>query len=269
MSTHFLILLITVTFWGAPVAKAQTDSHNIHISLTDSIPNAFGFNEIEITYGQTTDSFVYKIISMSKNIQVNINDSIWKVIPLSQMGNSHGGYTCEYLSGESEMKEIVLFSIYYSLKDSIENIINNGGIMRIQYCFTIISNSIGVEEQIYSNILEINMPALSNDDISALTYIIQQAVEFPELEYITSYELDPLTLYNIAIYESIIQIYPNSTLGKVAKASLALNKCRENNFEGLPTNIKTEVQQTYNELYPSPLPPIRKKLEHLKECLVN
>ncbi len=243
---------------------------NIKIDLADSlIFNTYVQREIKILYDSAANLEAYKVIPGSKKFQIKLNDTTWVNLPLTLSTVDDGYDFYEYAIGEEEIQTLDLFRFFYHQFEDFVEIINNGGNLEIRYSVIVIVDASLSRTEINSNSIILNLPPLSGTDISALNYLIQIKDTFPEFDDITSENSYPITIYNISVCDTIIQNYPNSVISQYARIKLALYTCSNYNFVSLPSDLKLQVEQTYNELLSSPLPPIKTLLGYIQECLSN
>ena len=248
--------------------RAQPVEYYMQINSLDTTTNTFGLNCIQATY-YVSDSSIFPFVAASNVFQVKFQGEEWIEIPTLQYIVADGDYIYSLDNGYVDFDYFDLYGLYYNMYSEYSAKINNGISVDLRYCASIPLDTMGNTQEICSNHLSYNLPPISNEDNAAFLYLLSKKDSFPELEDLSSYKYDPTSIWNKSVYEVLISNYPSSVLAQFAKARLAYYKCRKADKDNIPPDIKSQIQQAYDELSVSPFGLVRKLIEEVKVCLEN
>ncbi len=259
-----LIFIITIN----EEISAQNIEYFIQINSIDTTTNSFGLNCIEITY-HVSDSSTFPFVAASNVFQVKFEGEEWIDLPSLRLIVADGEYIYNFDNGYVAYDYFDLYELYYNNYSEYSANINNGISVDLRYCTSVSLDTVGNTQEICSNQISYILPPASIEDNGAFLYLLSKKDSFPELEYLTSDQIDRTTIWNKSVYEAIISNYPSSVLVQFVNARLAYYKCRKADKDNIPPDIKSQIQQAYDELSVSPFGLVRKLIEKVKVCLEN
>lgn len=261
----FILIFILTTIENI---RAQPVEYYIQINSSDTTTNTFGLNRIEATCS-VSDSTIFPLVAASNMFQIKFQGEDWIDVPSIQAIDVDGSYIYNLSNGYVYFDYFDLYGLYYNNYSEYSTKINNGVSIDLRYCASVSIDTIGNTQEVCSSYISYNLPPISNEDSEAFLYLLSKKDSFPELEYLSSDKYDPTSIWNKPVYEAVISNYPSSVLAQFAKARLGYYKCRKADKDNIPPDIKSQIQQVYDELSVSPFGLVRKLIEEVTACLEN
>ena len=271
MGNYFLLFLMLSLCVVLPrnISSQSNSIYSLQLKLNDSLYTPFGQVQAKIIY-YTADTTFFLLLPGSNMFQIKINGGNWTDIPSLKFAESHGDGISRLENERVDHKYIDLFELYLTNPTIYYPFLENGGLVQCRYSVEVPNGGNTNRVRVFSNTINLNLPAITSFNKDAFNYLILKKEEFPEILYFTSVDVDNTTMWTIPIYYYIIANYPNSLFAEFAKVRVAMYKCSVGHgMDEFPSGLKNQLQQEYNELSVSVYSQVREIAKDLEICLTN
>jgi hypothetical protein len=266
---NILFLIIIMTCSKSQI-YAQLSNVQLVLSAQDSsIEHGYGlFNVIVNSTGLDDTTRILRAWDLN-HVWVKFPGLDWMDYDYRRQYSSHHPTHVQWVSNSSLDYIIDLTIFYFNNPIFIDSFMSTGGTIQIKFSTTfknITSDSI---RPMTTNILSFNIPPANTEELQAFKYLLSQEKTFSgtHLEDIFFPEIDLSTFSSEKHYKYLIEHFPNTLVGTMAKCRLAILLCSyHSHLTTIPPAIKQQINEFYQTLKAHPSKYIRRQAEVLIKC---
>jgi len=254
-------ILRSLTIWCAlqlvPInVNAQVDSIRILLFTPDTINNVFILEDGYFQFEGISDSSNANFLESTRRLEININNKWY-----------YKGYLAPSDGGENRIVKsfkyttlIDLYMVYFENYSELSQFIATGGQVQIRYSCPTRPNEYGPFVRKTSNIINLNMPPATSDDLQLMNFVQQMKDSIPSYKYLF-YDHRSASKFEFNAYRDVRDKYPNSILNEVLILQYQESVCG-----GIPPNepmgqdLLNETKNVYKRLKQSKFNWIRNNL---------
>jgi hypothetical protein len=248
---------------------AQLSNVQLVLSAQDSsIEHVYGPIHVKVNPSGLDDTTSMLLVRKSNYIRVKFPGLDW-IEYSNKLGNSsdHSSYI-EWSKRGCMNYAIDLSYFYFNNPALVDSFIPIGGQIQIKFTGTFRNTT---EDSTYywtSNILSFNIPPANTEELQAFKYLLSQEKTYSgtHLDEIFIPEVDFSTQASEKHYKYLIEHFPNTLVGAMAKCRLAYYYCFLHRNKIIPPNLKQQINEFYQTLKAHPSKYIRRQAEVLIKC---